>query len=189
MKRFYSRSTGCTYLEGIHHEMPADAVPISEARYDEVIANPGTGKIREHDSDGLPFLVDPIPMGNADKAQALHAEQYAAVNRDCEAVITAGFNSSALGAPHSYSSLLDDQLNLAGAALHGTDMPYPCRDEQGVKEFRLHTASQLRQVNDDFTLYKLKHLQRANMLKQQLDQALAAADLAALAAVTWESEQ
>jgi len=58
--RYYSKETGCTYLSGIHtNQMPADAVPIGEARYLEVIANPAPGKIRSHDADGLPILIDP----------------------------------------------------------------------------------------------------------------------------------
>ncbi len=115
--------------------------------------------------------------------------QIAAINQACEAAITAGFTSEALGAPHFYSSQLDDQLNLTGAVLRGLDMPYACRDEQGVKEFRLHTAEQLRQVGDDFTLYKLQLLQHANALKQQLDAALDDGDLSALEAISWEAPQ
>lgn len=111
------------------------------------------------------------------------------INQAAENAITAGFTSAALGAPHQYSSQLDDQLNLTGAVLRGEDMPYACRDEQGTKAFRLHTAAQLRQVGDDFTLYKLQLLQRANELKQQLDLALAAGDAEAMQAITWEGAE
>lgn len=59
MTRFYSQSTGCTYLPHIHRKsVPADAVEISELVYLTVIANPVPGKIRSH-IDGLPILVDP----------------------------------------------------------------------------------------------------------------------------------
>ncbi|CAI8902393.1 Tail fiber assembly protein [Pseudomonas sp. IT-P100] len=58
MKRFYSPSTGTTYLEGIHTEMPPDAVDISEALYLSVIGNPTPGKVRAHDERGLPYLID-----------------------------------------------------------------------------------------------------------------------------------
>lgn len=118
----------------------------------------------------------------------LHAEQIMAINSACVAAITGGFSSSALGQTHQYSSELDDQLNLTGVILAGLDSPYACRDEQGKKEFRLHTFAQLRRVGDDFTLFKLQLLQKANQLKQQLDQALAGNDLAALEAVTWEDQ-
>lgn len=120
-------------------------------------------------------------------ANELHETQVKAVNRACEAAITGDFTSSALGAAYSYGSQLDDQLNLTGAILRGVDMPFACRDEHGVKDYREHTAAELRQVGDDFTLIKLQLLQRAQMLKQQLDQALASADLDALQAITWEA--
>lgn len=59
MPRFYSKTTGCTYLRGIHGaNIPEDAVEITEALFLEVIANPQPGKIRSH-IDGLPILVDP----------------------------------------------------------------------------------------------------------------------------------
>jgi len=60
MERFYSRRTGCSYLEGVH-SIPEDAVPIPEDRYQQVVANPALGKIRGHDQDGLPILIDPPP--------------------------------------------------------------------------------------------------------------------------------
>ncbi len=190
MKRFYSPSTQNTYLVGINTAaMPADAVEISETLYLEVIANPPLGKVRRHDANGLPFLSDTPQPSLEDLAAATHSRQVEAINRACEAAITAGFTSEALGVPHFYSSQLDDQLNLTGTVLRGLDMPYACRDEQGVKEFRLHTAEQLRQVGDDFTLYKLQLLQHANALKQQLDAALESGDLAALEAITWEAPQ
>lgn len=59
MQRYYSQITGSTYLEGIHHEMPVDAQPISEELFNEVIANPDPSKVRSHDAQGLPILIDP----------------------------------------------------------------------------------------------------------------------------------
>lgn len=61
MKRFYSQTTGVSYLEGIHRTMPADAKEIAEDRYLETIGNPVPGKVRGHDADGLPILIDPPP--------------------------------------------------------------------------------------------------------------------------------
>lgn len=57
----YSKTTGCIYIEGLHTSIPTDAVPISEQRFSEVIANPAPGKVRSHDADGLPILIDPPP--------------------------------------------------------------------------------------------------------------------------------
>jgi len=58
MKRFYSPGTQTTYLQGVHADMPADVVEISEALFLSVIGNPAPGKIREHDEAGRPYLVD-----------------------------------------------------------------------------------------------------------------------------------
>ncbi|MDD1141631.1 phage tail assembly chaperone [Pseudomonas sp. TNT2022 ID233] len=62
--RFYSKKTGCTYLPSVHGDnMPTDAVPISEEIYLSVIANPAHGKVRGHDAEGRPVLVDaPEPV-------------------------------------------------------------------------------------------------------------------------------
>jgi len=59
MRRYYSKTTQTTYLSGIHTEMPADAVEISSQRFEEVITNPTVGKVRSHDANGLPILIDP----------------------------------------------------------------------------------------------------------------------------------
>ena len=61
MKRFYSLTTQTTYLEGLHSTMPSDAKEISEERYLEVLANPAPGKVRGHDAEGMPILIDPPP--------------------------------------------------------------------------------------------------------------------------------
>lgn len=68
MTRYYSRSTCVTYLKSIHRTMPEDAVEISEARYLEVIGNPVEGKVRSHDGDGLPVLID-APADNPTVAE------------------------------------------------------------------------------------------------------------------------
>lgn len=56
--RYYSKSTGSTYIAGLHGSMPADAVEMSEDLYLSVIGNPAHGKIRAHDDRGLPYLID-----------------------------------------------------------------------------------------------------------------------------------
>ena len=68
MKRFYSKETGCCYLEGRHKDIPGDAVEISDERFSEVIANPVPGKVRGHDAQGLPILIDPPPPTNEELA-------------------------------------------------------------------------------------------------------------------------
>ncbi|MFW9080371.1 phage tail assembly chaperone [Pseudomonas sp. P2757] len=58
MERFYSQSTGCVYLSGVHSRMPNDAVPITDECFIAVIGNPEPGKVRSHAVDGLPILID-----------------------------------------------------------------------------------------------------------------------------------
>ncbi|PUA46991.1 phage tail protein [Pseudomonas protegens] len=67
--RYYSKSTGSTYITGLHGSMPADAVEISEDLYLSVIGNPAPGKIRAHDDRGLPYLVDAPEVVPDPKAQ------------------------------------------------------------------------------------------------------------------------
>lgn len=69
MKRLYSQSTGTTYFKEIHSSIPADAVPISDERYQTVITNAPLDKIRSHDAEGLPILIDP-PPATADELAA-----------------------------------------------------------------------------------------------------------------------
>lgn len=184
--RYYSQSTGSTYLSGVHGKnMPADARPISEERYQAVIANPTPGTVRSHDADGLPILVDaPLPSDDENGyLLRLRQEKTGLINQQCREAITGGFWSDALGSRHHYSSQLDDQLNLTGAILRGADLPYACRDGQGVKSYRLHSAEQLHRVGDDFTRIKLEFLQRAEALKQRI----AEADPDALLSIDWET--
>lgn len=69
MKRLYDEFTGCSYLEGLHKDIPPSAVEISEERYLSVIANPAPGKIRAHDAAGLPILIDPPPPAPLTRSQ------------------------------------------------------------------------------------------------------------------------
>ncbi|WP_449106686.1 phage tail assembly chaperone [Pseudomonas mohnii] len=62
--RYYSPSTMTTYLPSIHSDMPADVVVITEERFLGVIARPTPGRIRSHDENGLPILIDqPLATG------------------------------------------------------------------------------------------------------------------------------
>ncbi|MFJ2285940.1 phage tail assembly chaperone [Pseudomonas iridis] len=64
--RYYSPTTGSTYLKGVHAMIPDDAIPITEERYLSVIACRVDGKVRSHDAEGLPILIDlPLPTAEA----------------------------------------------------------------------------------------------------------------------------
>ena len=112
MRRFYSQKTRSTYLEGVHENMPPDAVEILEDRYLTVIANPTPGKIRSHDEHGLPILIDPpqhVPTSEelctridtaADAARRavagdpLRAVEYANAATEAQAFAAAGYQGT-----------------------------------------------------------------------------------------------
>lgn len=163
----------------------AGEIKLTDARHAALLRSESQGSRLEPDPEtGAPIAVARVEQ-TLDEIIARHAAKVREINEACESAITSGFWSSALGTQHRYDSLLQDQLNLTGAVIAGEPSPYPYRDEQGVKIFHTHTAEQLRQVSNDFTLYKFGLLQLANELKEQLDRALDLGDLAALELVTW----
>lgn len=117
MQRFYNQETGTTYLQGIH-QIPDGAKAITEARYQEVIANPAPGKIRSHDAQGLPILIDPpayVPTAD-DQRAAVAAERY---RRE-----TAGTSVEGM----AIDTGRDSQALITGAALAAMlDPAYACR--------------------------------------------------------------
>lgn len=185
MKIFYAPSTGGFYHDSINLDIPADAILITRKTYSLLaLQPPPSGFAVGLDDSGYPALV-PVAVD----LNIVYAMKTEHINRSCESAIVEGFWSNALGERYWYNSLLEDQRNLIEVVLSGLDGAYACRDELGVNEFRPHTITQLRQVSEDFTLFKLQLLQRANVLKQQLDQGLAANDLSALQAITWDTPQ
>lgn len=110
--RYYSKSTGCTYLDGLHlGKVPADAVPITEALYLAVIANPAPGKIRSHDAVGLPILIDP-PAATAEQIwPQIKAERD---RRKALGVLADG---------NWYHSDADSRIQQLGLVLMGSTMP------------------------------------------------------------------
>lgn len=80
MNRLYSVSTGNTYLVGFHQNIPADAVAIDEQTFLEVIADPAPGKVRDHDEEGRPILIDPPMSVHSILVQEVVAEVQRALN-------------------------------------------------------------------------------------------------------------
>lgn len=158
-------------------KIPADAVEVSDETYYRSMnetdgvwkRDPETGYVAKH----------PFPLPSLESIKATKSSE---INAACASAIVGGFASSALGAPHIYDSALEDQLNLIGAVSLGADLPYRCADAAGIKAFRLHTAAQLKQVAADGALVKLAALEKAAMLKAQVQ---AAADAATVEAVAW----
>ncbi|WP_106804527.1 phage tail assembly chaperone [Pseudomonas sp. S5D5] len=67
--RYYSETTGSTYIKGLHKEMPDDAIEIPDELFESVIASAQPGKVRLH-KDGLPYLADPAPPTNEEVSSA-----------------------------------------------------------------------------------------------------------------------
>lgn len=103
--RKYSKTTGNAYLEGVHHNIPEDCIDISEEIYDRVIANPEPGKIRSHNSEGLPILIDPPP----------YEPNAGDVDKERDQRIDAGIEFQNI----IFQSRATDRENIAGAAQLG----------------------------------------------------------------------
>lgn len=140
---------------------------------------PGLGQVwgGKHWVDDVPAVIE-----------LRYVVQMASVNQACTQQITGGFWSEALGVRYLYDSELQDQLNLTGMILRGTDGYLSCADEAGAKAFLEHNIAQLRQIGDEFTEVKLQLLRKANDLKAALAAARAAGDLDALNAVKWGAD-
>lgn len=58
MQHLYSASTGLFYIQGLHTPLPADATPIPDALFAQVVSNRPAGKVVVPDANGQPMLVD-----------------------------------------------------------------------------------------------------------------------------------
>lgn len=93
--------------------------------------------------DGITFSSPPVDM------EYLKSKMASSIESSYLAAMQSGFTSSALGLPHRYSSDGLSMVLLVGAASTGVSVSFECTDENGLKEMRLHTAEQMRQVLND----------------------------------------
>ena len=154
--RYYSQSTGCTYLTNIHSSWPDDSVELSEAAFIAVIANPPLGKVRSHDKDGYPILIDAAP-GVSDAPAVIAAERF---RRE-----TSGFiwNGAFIDTGR------ESQALITGARLAAIDNPDLVCNWKTPSGFILLTADQLREVAAAVRL----HVQRCFDREAELLTALA----------------
>ncbi|QXE10790.1 MULTISPECIES: hypothetical protein [Pseudomonas] len=116
---------------------------------------------------------------------ALQDQKLQAIGAGCATYIAGGFNSSALGDVHRYSSAIDDQVNLNAQVLLGVDDVYPCTGADQVLAFRPHTIAQLQKVSHDLVRFRQAAQQCAESLRQAVDKALKDKNLKAMKAITW----
>lgn len=125
----------------------------------------------------------PIPEVPLERYQA---RQTKLINEACHAEIVAGFESSALGAPHQYPFKEEDQSNLLATFMLakelGISKPFKCWDLAGVADYRMHTVEQLSQVGQDADAHKMAALVKANTKKIEIAATTTAAEVEA---ITW----
>lgn len=119
-------------------------------------------------------LLDPVTQAKISKVKEL--------SDACSNAIRSGFQSSALGEPHHYSSELEDQLNLLGATLLGVDLDYVCSNAEGLKIARSHTSAQMQQVYGDGAMTKQILIYQFHQLRQQVE---AAESVEAVGTISW----
>jgi hypothetical protein len=160
-----------TISSGVVHEFPKQAVYLKSNylvsrellswadeidELTETIDIPLVDELYQKHVQGQGWTVDLLK-----KKEFLHSK----VNAICSQKIVSGFSSSALESEHTYDSDRDDQLNLIGSVSQDSDVYYMCKNIQGISEYRLHTANQIKQVLDHGAKRKLFLLQKANTLK------------------------
>lgn len=113
----------------------------------------------------------PLPLKDA------KAAKIAELSAECATRITAGFESSALGAAHHYPANNTDQRNLASSVLAslipdlpvGWTTPFWCADAAGDWAMRPHTAAQIQQVGQDGKAAILALMTKNEALAQQVN--------------------
>jgi hypothetical protein len=76
----------------------------------------------------------------------------------CKAEIISGFNSSALGALHTYPSKAEDQTNLIGSVASGlATIHFWCADSNGNWSMAEHTLAQITQVLADAAVQRVAY--------------------------------
>ncbi len=93
----------------------------------------------------------PVPLSQ------IQATQIATLRASAIAAITGGYQSSALGAVHTYPSGMTDQINMLGSVAAsmlpnlpaGWTTDFWCADSTGVWTYAPHTAAQIQQAGSD----------------------------------------
>jgi hypothetical protein len=138
------------------------------------------------DGEIVPYIAPTLPLDR------VKADRIAALSAACQAQIYAGFESSALGAPHHYPAKDRDQSNLAGSVVasllpglpSGWITPFWCMDAAGNWAFKPHTVAQIQRVGADGKAAIVAALERNAILAAQvMDPATDTAEK--VAAIVW----
>lgn len=155
----------------------------------EDVANGGeaylpAGCVAITDAEAAAIQNPPLTLAQAQAAKV--AELSAA----CQAQIYAGFQSSALGAAHTYPAKDKDQANLSGSVVASLlpglpanwTTPFWCEDSTGAWAFVQHTAAEIQQVGTDGKAAIVTALEKNATLAAQV---MAAATVADVQAIVW----
>lgn len=133
-----------------------------------------------------------LPADPGPSLDDVRESQTSKIVADCEEAIVAGFESSALGQPHTYPCKLTDQANLIASVSASREpglpetwrAPFWCQDASGEWSYQLHTAEQIRQVGMDGYSATLTKLQRKTALEAAIKQA---STIEQVQAITWST--
>ncbi len=134
-----------------------DAIAPSDAFHPDIAST-----IKECGQQVLPgwlFTGDEFeaPVAQAPSLDAIKAAHIEALRAACEATITGGFKSSALGAIHTYPSDIKAQINLMGSVTDSLmpslpadwQTPFWVCDTDGEWSWKMHDAVQIQQAGRD----------------------------------------
>jgi len=180
----YSDSTGCFYPDELHYTtLPDDLIKVDDDFARKAINRPAGATLQV--VKGVLTIVLPT---DDEVLEMARTQQAAVLRAACAQAITAGFESSALGQPHTYPGTLTDQSNMTAAAIvagtSGSDWSASlwCADADGTWKLVAHTAKQLTQVHADWHAALQSNQTRYAKLQAQLQAAQTPDDVAA---VTW----
>lgn len=166
----------------------SNLTPVADSIWTNTAART-TGAYSVDKSQSPPVIVLTPPPSAAQQLAAAQALQIAKLRMACDAWITGGYVSSALGAPHTYPSTRDDQINMLGSVAdaqlsHPADWttPFWCVDANGVWAMAEHTAEQIQQAGSDGKAFIVVAQQK---LVGLVPQVLAATTVAAVQAISW----
>lgn len=90
----------------------------------------------------------------------------------CKYELLGGFTSDALGSSHVYSSEYENQVNLSEAVSRNTPVNYKCMEvSTAVKNRKRHTPNQVKQVQQDWILFKEAKFAQLDELILQIENA------------------
>ena len=131
-----------------------------------------------------------VPPSSAQALASAQARQLTALKASCRSAIIGGYQSSALGAAHTYPSTQTDQINMLGSVSASVLPNLPanwttvfwCADATGAWAIRPHTAAQIQQAGSDGKAWVTTCQVKLATLSAEV---LAATTVAAVQAVVW----